>query len=157
MEALVNRPDFSALSTTEKYESYVTVRVGGQLIGISVLTVQDVMRQLGIAKVPLSPREIAGLLNLRGRIVTVIDMRVRLNLPAHKLDDKSVMHVVVEYHDELFSLMVDSIGDVLNLPASKIEKVPANLEAHWRDVALGVSRLSGELLIILDVQSLLTF
>ncbi len=137
-------------------EGFVTMRVCNQLIGISVLVVQDVLRKVEIAHVPLAPHEVAGSMNLRGRIVTVIDMRARLGLEAASPNEKT-MHAVVEYRDELYSLMVDSVGDVLNLPVNHIEKSPANLAGNWKDVAAGVYRLEKELLVILDVQALLTF
>lgn len=150
------KPDLSMVGSDTATKGFVTMRVCGQLFGVSVLTVQDVLRDQQIARIPLAPVEIAGSLNLRGRIVTVVDMRVRMGMPARE-DDASIMYIVVEYRDELFSLMVDSVGDVLNLPVRQIEKCPANLERGWREVALGVSKLDKELLVILDVQALLTF
>lgn len=140
----------------EETKGFVTMRVDHQLIGVSVLLVQDVLREMNIAKVPLSPPEIAGLMNLRGRIVTVVDVRKRLGFGDFP-SDKRPMHAVVEYKNELFSLMVDSVGDVMNLPVKGIEKAPANLESRWREVAAGVNRLEKELLVILDIQALLTF
>ncbi len=136
-------------------QGFVSMRVGGQLIGISVLVVQDVLRRLQMARVPLAPREVAGVINLRGRIITVIDMRQRLNLGGLE-EGAECMHCVVEHKDELFSLMVDSVGDVLNIPLSRIDKSPANLEEQWKQVAAGVYKLDGELLVVLDVQALLT-
>lgn len=150
------KPDLSNVSQVTATKGFVTVRVCDQLFGISVLTVQDVLRDQIIAPIPLAPYEIAGALNLRGRIVTVVDMRVRLGLSPRE-DTNSVMHVVVEYKDELFSLMVDAVGDVLNLPVKQIEKCPVNLERNWKDMAQGVSKLDKELLVILDVQAILTF
>ncbi|MBN66432.1 MAG: chemotaxis protein CheW, partial [Rickettsiales bacterium] len=88
---------------TGSLQEFVTMRVGGQLFGISVLSVQDVLRKQRIAKIPLAPAVIAGSLNLRGRIVTVINMRRRLSLPPAE-DDSSMMNVVVDYNNELFSL-----------------------------------------------------
>lgn len=137
-------------------KGFVTTRVKGQLFGISVLAVQDVLRAQAIARIPLAPSEIAGSLNLRGRIVTVIDMRVRLGLPPRS-ENETVMHLVVELGDELFSLCVDSVGDVLNLPVANIEKSPANMNRNWREIVSGVCKLEKELLVILDVQALLTF
>ena len=137
-------------------QSFVTMRVSGQLFGASVMVVQDVLRAQRIAPIPLSPKEVAGSLNLRGRIVTVLDMRARLGLPAIE-NPSAAMHVVVEYNEELFSLMVDSVGDVLSLPLAQIEKAPANLDPLWKEIAGGVSRLDSELLVLLDIQSILTF
>lgn len=136
-------------------QGFVTMRVSGQLIGISVLVVQDVLRKLQMARVPLAPKEVAGIINLRGRIITVIDMRQRLGIAAAQ-EEASCMHCVVEHREEMFSLMVDHVGDVLNIPLSRIDKSPANLGEQWKQVSAGVCRLDGELLVILDVQALLT-
>ena len=145
--------DFNADHATR---GFVTVRLCGQLIGISVLAVQDVLRSQTVARIPLAPTEIAGALNLRGRIVTVVDMRVRLGLPQRNENDP-VMYLVVEHGEELFSLCVDAVGDVLNLPVRQIEKSPANINRNWRELVSGVCKLEKELLVILDVQALLTF
>lgn len=150
------KPSLAHMMHDTTSKGFVTVRVCDQLFGVSVLTVQDVLRDQVIAPIPLAAFEIAGALNLRGRIVTVVDMRARLNLPSRDAHT-TIMHVVVEYKDELFSLMVDAVGDVLNLPVKQIEKCPVNLEKNWRDVAQGVSKLENELLVILDVQAILTF
>ncbi|MEQ1705382.1 MAG: chemotaxis protein CheW [Rickettsiales bacterium] len=134
---------------------YVTMRVENQLIGIPVKNVRDVLRQQKITHIPLSAPEVSGSLNLRGRIVTVINLRRRLRLPERPEDTKS-MFVVVEYRGELFSLMVDSVGEVMTVPYHSIEKSPANLGGEWKEVTTGIYKLSGELLVIVDVQSLLT-
>lgn len=135
---------------------YVTVRVHDQLFGIPVSQVQDVLRAQKIYIVPLAPQEIAGSINLRGRIVTVIDLRKRLGLPDFEPNSK-VMHVVVESGNELFSLMVDAVGDVLTLSPERLEKTPTNIHGAWREVATGVCRLDSELLLIVDIQAILTF
>lgn len=132
----------------------VTMRVDDQLFGIPVQHVRDVLREQKVARVPLAPPEIAGSINLRGRIVTVINMRERLKL-APKQDKQPYMFVVVERHQELYSLMVDSVGDVMNVSHSHIEKSPANLSASWREIASGIHRLDGELLVIIDPKALL--
>ena len=135
-------------------QQFVTMRLGAQLFGISVMAVRDVMRRQPIAPVPLAPSVIAGSLNLRGRIVTAIDLRVRLGLPTYPTPEK-VMKVVVEYQHDLFALMVDAVGDVLALPMNRFEKVPANMDPNWRAVAAGVFKLEKELLVILDVASVI--
>lgn len=135
-------------------QEFVTMRVGDQLFGISVLAVQDVMRHQQIAPIPLAAKVIAGSLNVRGRIVTAIDMRKRLGLgPSEK--PESGMLVVVDYQHELFALMVDAVGDVLSLSVNRMEKVPANMDGGWRSVAIGVFKLDAELLVILDVASVI--
>lgn len=134
---------------------YVTMRIDNQLFGIPVKNVRDVLRHQKITCIPLSAPEVAGSLNLRGRIVTVINLRRRLRLVEKENDEKS-MFVVVEYKGELFSLMVDSVGEVMTVPGHSIEKAPTNLGGAWKEVTTGIYKLSGELLVIIDVQSMLT-
>lgn len=134
---------------------FVTMRVDRQLFGVPVKYVRDVLREQHVTKIPLSPPEISGSLNLRGRIVTVVNLRTRLHLSARK-ESSSGMFVVVEHKNELFSLMVDTVGDVLTVSAGSIEKTPANLGAQWKDVASGIYKLDNELLVIMDIESLLT-
>lgn len=135
-------------------QSFVTMRVNGQLFGASVMVVQDVVREQKIAHIPLAPFMIEGSLNLRGRIVTVINMYQRLGL-SNATKPARQMHVVIEYRDELFSLMVDAVGDVLSVPIGQIDKVPVNLHASWREMAAGVYRLDNELLVLFDITALM--
>lgn len=154
-QALVS---YQQVSGAEDTREYVTMRVAGQMFGISVMGVQDVLRGLKVTRVPLAPKEVLGSLNLRGRIVTAIDLRECFALPPAEVKPKEkIMSVVVEYRGEYFSLVVDSVGEVINLPAAQMEKTPANLSGKWKEMACGVYKLDGELLIILDVQKLLKF
>jgi purine-binding chemotaxis protein CheW len=133
---------------------FVTMTVAGQLFGIPVLTVQDVLGEQRITCVPLALPEVAGTLNLRGRIVTAIDMRRRLRLPPRD-QESAAMNVVVDRAGELYSLIVDSVGEVLSLPAEQFERNPPTLEATWREVSVGVYRLENGLMVVLDVNRLL--
>ncbi len=137
-------------------ESFVTVVIAGQWFGIPVLTVQDVLGPQHIAPIPLAPPEIAGSLNLRGRIVTAIDPRVRLGLAPRETGARD-MSVVVEQGGELYSLLIDSVGEVLSLPADRYERNPATLDSHWREISAGVYRLDDRLLVVMDVARLLGF
>jgi purine-binding chemotaxis protein CheW len=136
---------------------FVSVVIGGQLFGIPVLEVRDVLASQRITRVPLAPAEVAGSLNLRGRIVTAIDIRTRLGLvePEDETAGKPRMSVVVDHGGELYSLMVDSVGEVLSLSEAKFERNPATLDARWREVSAGIYRLDGSLLVVLDVTRLL--
>lgn len=131
-------------------QEFVSMRLNGQLFGISVMAVQDVMRKQPIAPIPLASGVIAGSINVRGRIVTALDMRRRLGLLTYPEPDK-VMKVVVEFQNELYAFIVDAVGDVLSLPMKQLEKVPANMDPAWRSLAAGVFKLEKELLVILDV------
>jgi purine-binding chemotaxis protein CheW len=139
---------------TEEARDYVTMTVADQLFGIPVLTVQDVLGPQRITRIPLSPPEIAGALNLRGRIVTAIDVRRRLSLPPRGADTSS-MSVVVDHKGELYSLIVDAVGEVMSLPADSYERNPATLDPRWREVSGGIYRLKGKLLVVLEVARLL--
>jgi purine-binding chemotaxis protein CheW len=146
-----------SLQANKETSQFVTMRVADQLFGISVYTVQDVLRYQKITRIPLAPPEIAGSLNLRGRIVTAIDVRQRLGLGNAVGNTVKPMSVVVDHKGELYSLLVDSVGEVLSLPLARCEKNPANLAPRWKEVSNGIFRLKNELLVILDVQALLTF
>ena len=144
------------MSANNDSHEFVTVTIADQLFGIPVASVQDVLGEQRITRVPLAPGEVAGALNLRGRIVTAIDVRERLNLPPRPDDDPG-MSVVVEHQGEPYSLLIDSVGEVLSLPADRYERNPATLNSAWRDVSEGIYRLDGELLVVLGVERLLDF
>lgn len=141
----------------EKQE-FVTVRLGDQLLGIAVLDVQDVLNAQSITPVPLAPDWVAGVLNLRGRIVTAIDLRARLGLPERTDGARTNrMSVVIEQNDAPYSLLIDEIGEVLSLDEKRFEKNPVTFSAIWKEVAKGVYRLDDELMVVLDVDSVLSF
>lgn len=133
---------------------YITVYVGEQLFGIPVTVVQDVFEVQSLTRVPLSVPEVRGVLNLRGRIVTAIDMRIRLGLPTNE-EGASRMAVGIEEGGEAFGLMVDSVGEVLSLQAQDVERSPANLDPRWQQVSSGVHRLESDLMVVLDVSKAL--
>jgi len=135
-------------------EEYVTVLIAGQLFGLPINRVQDVFMLKDMTEVPLSIPEIAGVLNLRGRIVTAIDMRQRLDLPPRDSNEMA-MAVGIEVARESFGLVIDRIGDVLYLPINEFEPSPVNLDPRWKRVADGIFRLEKELLVILDVDKVL--
>ena len=133
---------------------YVTATVGGQLFGLPISRVQDVFAPERLTRVPLAPPEIAGMLNLRGRIVTAIDMCKRLCLEA-EAGGRQRMAVGIEYLGESYGLLIDAIGEVLQLPVTSREDNPVNLDARLARVAAGVHRLEGKLLVVLDVDRVL--
>lgn len=145
------------IATTENHEDFVTMYIEGQLFGIPVLVVQDVLGPQKITRIPLAPPEVAGSLNLRGRIVTAIDVRMRLQLPRKKAPTGEGMSVVVDMKGELYSLRVDQVGEVLSLPAAKFERNPPTMDPLWREFSTGIYRLDDKLLVVLDVPRLLDF
>jgi len=185
---------------------FVTFHIAGQLFGIPVLIVQDILLPEKIASIPLAPPEVRGSINLRGRIVTVVDVRVRLGLERREIaieheqaakqiekaaaasnetgeenganDDSEgnvekaaadasasasqpkvrshMMGVTVEQHNELYTLLVDSVGDVISLSKESYEGNPSTLDPLWREFASGVYRLDSHLMVVLDVERLLS-
>jgi len=137
-----------------KTTEFLTINIDNQIFGIPVLQVQDVLRQQNVTRVPLAPPEVAGALNLRGRIVTAINVRKRLGMPDLP-DGQKTMSVVVEHEHELYSLIIDRVGDVLSLQNKDFESVPPTLDSTWRDIANGIFRLENRLLVVVDVARLL--
>lgn len=135
-------------------EEYVTIIIADQLFGLPINRVQDVFMLNDMTAVPLSIPEIAGVLNLRGRIVTAIDMRQRLKLPPRETDE-TAMAVGIEDEKESFGLVIDKVGDVLHLPVNDFDANPVNLDPRWNSVADGIYQLEKELLVILDVDKVL--
>ncbi|MBJ7250341.1 MAG: chemotaxis protein CheW [Acetobacteraceae bacterium] len=135
-------------------EVSLTLTVAGQTCCIPVLLVRDVLSPQAITPIPLAPAEVVGGFNLRGRIVTAIDLRRRLGLPPADNADKA-MSVVVEQAGELYSLIVDQVDGVLPLPSAGVCPNPSTLDPPWRDVSLSVYHEEDRLIIMLDVERLL--
>ena len=133
---------------------FVTLTVADQLCGVPVESVRDVLGEQAITRIPLAPPEIAGSLNLRGRIVTAIDLRKRLGLPQAP-EGKPLMSVVAEQGSELYALLVDQVSEVLSLPEESFERNPPTLPPLWAEHAEGIYRLEDRLMVVLDVGKLL--
>jgi len=133
---------------------FVTMTVRGQLCGIPVLSVRDIIVTQKMTRIPLAPPEIAGSMNLRGRIVTAIDLRRRLHLPARD-GGEAGMSVVVERQGELYSLVVDSVREVIEFDEHQIEANPPTLAAGWREFSSGIYRMASELLVVLNTERVL--
>ena len=142
-------------SSMEKAD-YVTMLVSGQLFGIPVLEVHDVFVPTRLAHVPMAPPEIAGVLNLRGRIVTAIDLRQRLGYEPREAGAQ-VMAVVIEYRGEPYSLLVDSVGEVLSLAEAAFERNPSNLDPKLREVSEGIFRLADSLMVVIQLDRIIQF
>ena len=140
--------------STEHEIEYVTVTIGGQLFGLPIARVLDVFAVERLARVPTAPPEIAGVLNLRGRVVTAIDMRQRLSLPPREAGGKR-MAVGIELYGESYGLLVDTVGEVMKLPPAGRDAIPANLDASWARLAGGVHQLDVGLMVVLDVDRVL--
>lgn len=128
---------------------FCTFRLGNLYLGIEVLRVQEVIRAQPMTRLPLAPAGISGLINLRGQIVTAIDLRERFGL-AERGDDQAVMNVVVRSDDGAVSFLVDDIDDVIEPDPAGFEPAPRTLQGHARELIRGVYKLPGALLLVLD-------
>jgi purine-binding chemotaxis protein CheW len=133
---------------------YVTATVGDQLFGLPIARVQDVFVPDRLTRVPLAPSEIAGLLNLRGRIVTAIDMCRLLDLPPPGNGCRR-MAIGIECKGESYGLLIDAIGEVLKLSSNDLEDNPIHLDARLVRLSAGVHRLEDRLMVVLDVDRIL--
>lgn len=135
-------------------KQFVTMRINGQLFAIAAILVEDVLLPQKITPIPLASVEILGLLNLRGRVVTAIDLRVKMGMePSEKrLENKSV---VVIYHDNLYSFVIDDVTGVYDIPVKEIEHNPDNLSEEWKEYCSGIYKLKNELMVILNIEGLL--
>jgi purine-binding chemotaxis protein CheW len=134
------------------------IHIADQVFGVPVLQIQDVLGEQRVTRVPLAPPEVDGALNLRGRIATAINVRRRLGLSAksNDTDVRKSMSVVVEHNEELYSLIIDRVGDVISLRHNDFEDTPPTMDPLWRDISSGIFRMENKLLVILDVSKLLT-
>lgn len=141
------------LITTD--EQFISLRVNGLPFGLSVKSVQDVIYTPKMTIVPLSPPMLCGLLNLRGRIITAIDLGIILDLgsshhPQEYPNNHKTMSIIIEIENELYSFIIDSVGEVINIDPHFLEQKPSNLDERWRQYTTGVFRHRGDLMIILD-------
>jgi purine-binding chemotaxis protein CheW len=128
---------------------YCTFHLGPLYLGIEVLRVQEVIREQPMTRLPLAPHEISGLINLRGQIVTAIDLRQRFGLPPRD-PGRPPMNVVVRSEDGAVSFLVDDIGDVIDTDPKAFERAPRTLQGAARELIRGVYKLPAELLLVLD-------
>jgi purine-binding chemotaxis protein CheW len=127
-----------------------TFRLDGDLYGVEVEHVQEVLRSQKLTRVPLAPPAVAGLINLRGQVVTAIELRERLGRPRRPEGTDAVV-IVVRLHGEAVSLLVDSIADVVDVEAGDFEAPPDTLDGQARELIRGAYKLDGQLLLALDV------
>lgn len=135
---------------------YLALRLDKQLFGILVDTVQDVLPPMQITPIPLSPPEVKGSLNLRGRIVTAINLRAKLGIDEPEEELAKYRSVVIDVDGNLYSLIIDSVSEVIDIEDNKIDRLPENISAKWKDVGTGVYQMENELMIFLDSYKLLS-
>ncbi len=136
-------------------KQYVTIRLGNQMIGLPIEKVHDVFFPSNFTPVPLSMSQIAGVLNLRGRIVTIIDLSKIMGLTAVNEEIGERPAVGVNYANESYGLLTDTLGEVVTLRDDLFEANPVNMNPDWANLCLGTYRLEHELLVVLDIDALL--
>jgi purine-binding chemotaxis protein CheW len=136
-------------------QQYCTFFVGGLFFGVEVMKVQEVIRYQQLTSVPLAPPEIGGLINLRGQIVTAVRMRKRLGLPDRE-DDELPMNIVLTGSHGPVSLLVDEIGDVLEVQSEDFEAPPETIADEVRGLITGIFKLEDKLMLVLDTESAIT-
>jgi purine-binding chemotaxis protein CheW len=133
-------------------EQLVTMRVDHQLFGLPILTAQDIVETHTITQVPMAPSAVAGVMNLRGRIVTVINLR---RILGQEENIASRMGVTVEHDGELYTILVDEIGEVMSVVSDELEPVPTTLDSGLKSLCAGIYRLETGLLALLDIDQIL--
>ena len=131
------------------HHQFCTFFLGEQCFGLDVLKVQEIVRFQPLTRVPLAHRVVRGLINLRGQIVTALDLRRRLDLPDRD-EEYEPVNVVVQTDDGAVSLLVDEIGDVLEVSKEQFERSPETLQGPARELIQGAYKLPDRLLVILD-------
>jgi purine-binding chemotaxis protein CheW len=131
-----------------------TFQVENLLLGLPVKDVQEILRPQAMTTVPLAPAVVEGLINLRGQIVTALDLRQRMGLADHARE-KRPMNIVVRAGESATSLLVDAVGDVVEVEPEALEPAPDNLPEATREVVSGIHQLEGRLLLVLDLERVL--
>ena len=129
---------------------FATFEVAGQLFGVEVDTVQEVLSYNEYTPVPLAPPAVGGLFNLRGQVIAAVDLRVQLGLARQTLHGPK-MNVILRGDGEPVSLLVDRIGEVVDLDDDAFEPPPDTLSGHTRELVVGTFKLDGRLMLALDV------
>ncbi|MFO1014585.1 MAG: chemotaxis protein CheW [Caulobacteraceae bacterium] len=134
---------------------YVTLRVGGHLFGIDAAQVQDVFYPRGLTPVPTAKSEVEGLLNLRGRIVTAVCARSRLQLPPRPPGSPEPKAIGVEINGDSYGLIVDDVEEVVRINSDELLSPPGSMPARWAELIKSIWRMDKEILVVLDVRRLL--
>jgi len=142
-------------ATGSDADRWVTFKLESETYGVNVMQVQEVLRVSEIAPVPGAPDYVIGIINLRGNVVTVVDTRRRFGLMSKELDDLSRI-VIIETEAQVVGILVDSVAEVIEIPASEIETAPNVGTEESSKFILGVTSRDGELLILVDLNKFLS-
>jgi purine-binding chemotaxis protein CheW len=145
------------LTDTPK-STYVIFALGEYQFGIDdVHAVRDIVRGLKITPVPLASKEVMGVLNLRSRIITVIDAKKILDIAGPPPDPETARHIVIERDGEAYALVVDRVSEVKTLPDETLDTLPRSIPEVWRRCSKCIHKLDGQILVILDLARLMDF
>lgn len=133
----------------------VTFRLGNEEFSLDILRVQEIIRHMELTRVPRTPDFVEGVINLRGRVIPVLDLRKRFGMPSDERTNETRI-IVVDVDNRTVGLKVDAVSEVLRLPADTVEPAPAIVTGAESDYIKGVGKLDGRLLILLDVEKILT-
>lgn len=133
----------------------VTFSIGEEEFGVNILKVQEIIRTMEITKVPRAPEFVEGVINLRGKVIPIIDLRRRFGLIS-KPEDKDTRIIVIEINNVIVGFVVDAVSEVLRIPASTVEPPPPVVAGVESDYVSGVGKLKDRLLIMLDLDKILS-
>lgn len=133
----------------------VTFSIGEEEFGVDILTVQEIIRTMAMTKVPRAEAFVEGVINLRGKVIPIIDLRRRFGLPS-KTHDKHTRIIVIEINRMIVGFVVDSVSEVLRIPANMVEPPPPGVAGLDSEYISGVGKLHDRLLILLDLDKLLS-
>ncbi len=154
--AMKNNDDAGATSAqSSEILQLVSFNVGTEEFGIDILKVQEINRMVDITRVPRAPQFVEGIINLRGKVIPIIDIRKRFNMELAE-HDKNTRIVVVDIAGQIMGMVVDSVSEVLRIPASTIEPTPEVVSSIDSDYIRGVAKLEDRLLIYLDLSKILS-
>ncbi|MDW8002892.1 MAG: chemotaxis protein CheW [Deltaproteobacteria bacterium] len=135
----------------EKILQLVTFKIGNEEFGVDILKVQEINKMMNITRIPNAPEYVEGVINLRGKIVPVVDLRKRLNFPQRPYD-KNTRIIVVELDGMILGFIVDSVSEVLRIPESTVEPPPAMVSGIESEYVEGIGRIGDRLLILLELR-----
>lgn len=156
MEELTSTPKTSKENSPTVAEQYVSFKVAKLNFGVEIGAVKEIIRYQPLTDVPLAPKVVSGLVNLRGQVITAIDMRKLLSLENFAPDARPT-NIIVKAEDEYISLLVDSIGDVIQVEPDTFEPVPSILQPRVGNLLNGLIKRDGKTLLALNPASCLTF
>ncbi len=133
----------------------VTFRLGNEEYSLDILKVQEIIRQMELTRVPKAPDFVDGVINLRGRVIPVLDLRKRFGL-APDANTSETRIIVVDVNDKTVGFKVDAVSEVLRLPSEKVEPPPSIVTGRESEYIRGVGKMDGRLIILLDVSKILT-